>query len=207
MQYLGGRNVYGHVDTAMGAGWMKAGEGRRLSRDIERERPRLRSFLRRRIDNDADVEDILQDVFFELFEAYRLMQPIENVGAWLFRVARNRTVDFFRRKRRGPFAEPPREPEGEDDRLRIEELLPSPEAGPEAAYLYSVLVDEFNAALAALPAAQRDVFVAHELEGRSFRDLAAETGLGVNTLLSRKHYAVRSLRDRLQSIHDEFDDL
>lgn len=188
-----------------GAGRTDAGRGRLTAEEVERERPRLRNFIRRRVGNDADVEDILQDVFFELVEAYRLMQPLENVSAWLFRVARNRIVDFFRKERRGPFVEPPRDPDG-DDMLRIEEMLPSPEAGPESAYLYSVLVDEFNAALAALPAEQRDAFVAHELEGRSFRDLASESGLSVNTLLARKHYAVRYLRERLQYIHDEFTD-
>jgi len=135
------------------------------------------------------------------------MQPIENVGAWLFRVTRNRMADFFRRKRRGPFVDPPHDASAEDDRLRIEELLPSPEAGPEAACLYGVLMDEFTAALAGLPDTQREVFVAHELEGRSFRDLAAETGVSMNTLLSRKHYAVRYLRERLEDIRSEFEDL
>jgi RNA polymerase sigma factor (sigma-70 family) len=152
-----------------------------------------------------EVEDVLQDVFFELVEAYRLMKPIEEVGAWLFRVARNRIIDRFRKKRpeSSTMTTPIRDTE-EGDIGSLEDLLPSPDAGPEAAYARGVLLDELDAALEELPGEQRFVFVAHELEGRSFRELASETGVSVNTLLSRKHYAVLHLRRRLQNIYDEF---
>ena len=180
---------------------MTAERDRRLSAEIERERPRLRNFIRRRVANDADVEDILQDVFSELVEAYRLMQPIEQVGAWLFRVARNRIVDGFRKRKTEAIREPTQD---NDEALGLDELLPSPEAGPEAAYVRGVLLEELEAALDELSAEQRQVFIAHEIEGKSFKELAAETGLSVNTLLSRKHYAVRYLRRRLQALHDEF---
>jgi len=146
------------------------------------------------------AEDILQDVFYELVAAYRLMQPVEQVGAWLFRVARNRITDFFRKKKPEPLDDAGRDGEA----FALEDLLPSPEAGPEAVYARSVLLEELDAALDELPEEQREVFIAHELEGRSFKDLAAETGLSVNTLLSRKHYAVLHLRERLQDIYDEF---
>ncbi len=187
-----------------GAGWMTAEQERRLSAEFERARPRLRNFVRRRVANDADVEDILQEVFSELVEAYRLLQPIEQVSAWLFRVARNRIVDLFRRGKTRAISEVPQDDAGGKDGLRIDELLPSADAGPEAAYARRLLLEELDAALAELPAAQRNVFIAHEIEGKSFRELAAETGLSVNTLLSRKHYAVRYLRRRLQDIYDEF---
>lgn len=181
-------------------------QDRRIAETIEREQGRLRSFIRKRVP-DWDVEDVLQDVFFELVEASRLMKPIEQVGAWLFRVARNRIIDRFRKKKSEPPAARPRthdDGESEFASASLEELLPSPDAGPEAAYARGVLLDELDAALAELPEEQRFVFVAHELEGRSFRELSAETGIGVNTLLSRKHYAVRHLRRRLQKIYDEF---
>lgn len=177
-------------------------EHERIAADVAREGPRLRSFIRRRIANEADVEDILQDVFSELVLAYRLMQPIEHVGAWLFRVARNRITDSFRRRRTEPLGEIPADEEG-GEMLGLDELLPSREAGPEAAYLRHVLLAELDAALAELPPEQQAVFVAHEIEGRSFKALAAETGVGLNTLLSRKHYAVRHLRRRLQAIYED----
>lgn len=183
---------------------MTAEQGRRLSAEIERERPRLRNFIRRRVVNDADVEDILQDVFAELVEAWRLMQPVEQVGAWLLRVARNRIIDLFRKGKSRVVAEIPQHDVDADDGLHIEELLPSADAGPEAAYARQLLLEELDAALDELPATQRNIFIAHEIEGRSFRELAAETGLSVNTLLSRKHYAVRHLRRRLQNIYDAF---
>ena len=177
-----------------------AEQDRRISEAIEREQSRLRNFIRKRVPGELDAEDILQDVFFELVEAYRLMKPVEQVGAWLFRVARNRITDFFRKKK----------PEALDDAVTdgeafaLEDLLPSPEAGPEAAYARSVLLEELDAALDELPEEQRNVFVAHEIQGRSFKELAKETGLSVNTLLSRKHYAVLHLREHLQAIYDEF---
>jgi RNA polymerase sigma factor (sigma-70 family) len=176
---------------------------REITEIVDEERSRLRNFIRRRVPDPADAEDIVQEVFSELVEANRLLMPIEHVTGWLFRVARNRITDLFRRTRPETFSD--REVEGEDDDvLRIEDLLPSPEAGPEALYARRVLLQELEAALAELPAEQRAVFIAHELEGRSFKELAAESGVNVNTLLSRKRYAVLHLRTRLQNIHDEF---
>lgn len=169
-------------------------QDRQIAETIERERGRLGNFIRRRVP-EIDAEDVLQDVFFELVEAYRLMKPIEEAGAWLFRVARNRIIDRFRKKK--PVS-------AEREGGSLEDLLPSSDAGPEAAYARNVLLEELESAIRELPEEQRFVFVAHELEGRSFNDLAAETGVNLNTLLSRKHYAVLHLRERLQSIHDEF---
>jgi RNA polymerase sigma factor (sigma-70 family) len=170
---------------------------------IARERRRLLGFIRRRVADPGEAEDILQDVFYELVEAVRLMKPIEQVGAWLFRVARNRITDRFRRARSSVAAEPVDVDGDAEDRL--EDLLPAPGGGPEAAYARGLLLEELEAALDELPDAQREVFVAHELEGRSFKELAAASGVGINTLLARKHYAVRHLRGRLQAIYDEFD--
>jgi len=192
------------MDKAVGTLAMIAEQDRRLSEAIDRERGRLRNFIRRRVADEADAEDILQDVFYELIEAYRLMKPIEQVGAWLFRVARNRIIDVFRKKKPEAFSDR-RGQESEDrEMLTLEELLPSPEAGPEAEYARSILLEQLDAALDELPDDQRDVFIAHEIEGRSFKELSAETGVSVNTLLSRKHHAVLHLRSRLQSIYDEF---
>ncbi len=181
-------------------------QDRRIAETIEREQGRLRNFIRKRVPDRRDVEDVLQDVFFELVEAYRLVKPIEEVGAWLFRVARNRIIDRFRKKKPGSSNVAPLKLDYEEDgdAGSLEDLLPSPAAGPEAAYARGVLLNELAAALEELPEEQRFVFVAHELEGRSFRELALETGVSVNTLLSRKHYAVLHLRRRLQNIYDEF---
>jgi len=176
----------------------------RISAAIAREQSRLRNFIRKQVLDESDAEDILQEVFYELVQAYRLMRPIEQVGAWLFRVARNRITDLFRRRRAAPFRDSTRLEAEEGEQLSLEDLLPSPDAGPEAAYAREVLIDEIDAALDELPEEQREVFVAHELEGRSFIELAAETGLSMNTLLSRKHYAVLHLRRRLRAIYDEF---
>jgi RNA polymerase sigma factor (sigma-70 family) len=178
-------------------------QDRHISAVMAEEQSRLRSFIRRRVPNEADVEDLLQDVFFELVEASRLLKPIDYVTGWLFRVARNRITDFFRKKRPETFADAAVGDEG-GELLEIEDLLPSPEAGPEALYIRGVLLDELKSALAELPADQREVFLAHEVDGRSFKELAAETGVRINTLLSRKRYAVLHLRARLQRIHDEF---
>ena len=178
-------------------------QDRQIADVVARERPRLRSFIRRRVASDADADDLLQDVFAELVEAYRLLMPIEFVTGWLFRVARNRITDLFRKKRPEAFSDALQKDE-DGGLLDVEDLLPSPEAGPEAQYFRGLLLDELQRALAELPADQRDVFVAHELEGRSFKELAAESGVSVNTLLSRKRYAVLHLRKRLQSVHDEF---
>ena len=172
-------------------------QNRRLSDVIQREYRRLFQFIRKRVGDQGDAEDILQDVFYELIEAYRLMQPIEQVGAWLYRVARNRIIDRFRKQRPGDGTT-------EEGSLLLEELLPSPDAGPEAEYARGVLFDELEAAIDDLPEEQRSVFIAHELEGRSFKEIAGETGLNINTLLSRKRYAIAQLRRRLQAIYEEF---
>jgi RNA polymerase sigma factor (sigma-70 family) len=178
-------------------------QDRRITETVEREQARLRNFIRRRVADRADAEDILQDVFYEFVEAYRMLQPIEQAGAWLFRVARNRIIDLFREKRAGSISDPIGAGE-EGEPVSLEDLLPSPDAGPEAAYARKVLIEELENAVDELPEDQRQVFIAHEIVGRSFKDLAEETGLSVNTLLSRKHYAVLELRRRLQAIHEEF---
>jgi RNA polymerase sigma factor (sigma-70 family) len=178
-------------------------QDQRISEVVERERTRLRNFIGRRVADQLDVEDILQDVFRELVEANRLMKPIERVGAWLFRVAQNRITDLFRKKKPERFSEQAFVAE-DGQLLSIEDLLPSSDAGPEAAYARAVMLEELEDALGELPEEQRAVFVAHELEGLSFKELAAETGLNINTLLSRKHAAVVYLRQRLQGIYDEF---
>jgi len=178
-------------------------QDRQISAVIAEERPRLRNFIRKRVPNEADVEDLLQEVFYELVEAHRLLMPIDYVTGWLFRVARNRITDLFRKKKPEAFADTAIENE-DGELLQIEDLLPSGDAGPEALYIRNVLLDELELALAELPGEQREVFVEHELEGRSFKELSAESGVNVNTLLSRKRYAVLHLRHRLQSIHDEF---
>jgi RNA polymerase sigma factor (sigma-70 family) len=173
----------------------------RISEVVEREQARLRSFIRRRVPDPRDAEDILQEVFYELVEANRLLMPIEHLTGWLYRVARNRIIDLFRRRR--PEHSGATAPgEAAQD---LDDLLPSPEAGPEALYARRVLLDELIVALGELPKEQRETFVAHELEGRSFRELAAESGLSVNTLLSRKRYAVLRLRARLQGLYDELE--
>ena len=178
-------------------------QNRQISEIVAEERSRLRDFIRRRVPDPSDAEDIVQEVFYELVEANRLLMPIEHVTGWLFRVARNRITDLFRKKKPEAFSD--RAVEGEDgELLKIEDLLPSPDAGPEALYVRSVLLEELEFALDELPDEQREVFVAHELEGRSFKELSAESGVSVNTLLSRKRYAVLHLRERLQSLHDEF---
>ena len=178
-------------------------QDQRISEVVEREQSRLRNFIRRRVPDPRDAEDILQDVFYELVEANRLLMPIEHVTGWLFRVARNRITDLFRKKRPDRFTDAA--VAGEDDELlRLEDLLPSPAEGPEALYIRSLLLEELEQALGELPREQREVFIAHELEGRSFKEMAAATGASVNTLLSRKRYAVLHLRERLRDIFDEF---
>ena len=175
----------------------------RLSEVVKRERSRLLNFIRRHVPDPRDAEDILQDVFYKLVEANRLLMPIDHVTGWLFRVARNRITDLFRKKQPESFSDAA-VANDEDELLRLEDLLPSADAGPEAIYARNVLLDELALAIDELPEEQRAVFVAHELEGRSFKEMAAETGVSVNTLLSRKRYAVLHLRERLQSIYDEF---
>ena len=178
-------------------------QDQRISEVVERERSRLRNFIRRRVPDPRDAEDILQDVFYELVEANRLLMPIEHVTGWLFRVARNRIIDLFRKKKPESFSDAA-VADDDAERMQLEDLLPSPDAGPDALYARSVLLDELELALDELPEEQREVFVAHELEGRSFKQMAAETGVNVNTLLARKRYAVLHLRRRLQSIYDDF---
>jgi RNA polymerase sigma factor (sigma-70 family) len=172
----------------------------RIADIFRREQGRLRSFVRKRVANEGDAEDILQDVFYELVEAYRLMKPVEQAGAWLFRVARNRIIDLFRKQRPAQLTSIGDDPNAD---LTIEDLLPSPDAGPEALYARSLLWEELEAALAELPKEQREVFLAHEIDGRSFKQLSEETGVSVNTLLSRKRYAVLHLRARLKEINEE----
>ena len=178
-------------------------EDQGISAVVKREQPRLRNFIRRRVGDPRDAEDVLQDVLYELVEANRLLMPIEHVTGWLFRVARNRITDLFR-KRRPESLSDTAVPDEDDEWLQLEDLLPSPDAGPEALYARSALLHELELAVDELPEEQRKVFVAHELEGRSFKEIAAETGVSINTLLSRKRYAVLHLRERLQSIYDEF---
>src|SRR5438270_11112435 len=177
-------------------------QDRRISETVERERGKLRNFIRRRVPDPGDAEDILQDVFYELVEANRLLMPIEHITGWLFRVARNRITDLFRKKKPESFSDAAVADE-DDEILRFEDLLPSPDAGPEALYARNVFLDELELAVDELPEEQREVFVAHELEGRSFKDMAAQTGVSVSTLLSRKRYAVLHLRERLRSVYDE----
>jgi len=192
------------MEEAPSMEWMTAEQDQRISEAIEREQGRLRNFIRKRVADEGDADDILQDVFYELVEAYRLMKPIEQVGAWLFRVARNRITDLFRKRKPEALGKEPISMAEDGELLMLEDLLPSPAAGPEAEYARNVLLEELDDALEELPEEQREVFIAHELEGRSFKELAAETGLSVNTLLSRKRYAVLHLRRRLQAIHSEF---
>jgi RNA polymerase sigma factor (sigma-70 family) len=191
------------VSETVSVNRMALDQNLRITEVIEREQSRLRSFIRRRVPDPRDAEDILQDVFSRLVEANRLLMPIDHVTGWLFRVARNRITDLLRRKKAQRFSDAAVEDDGGDP-LRIEDLLPSADAGPEALYARNLLLEELELALDELPEDQREVFVAHELEGRSFRELSAESGVSVNTLLSRKRYAVLHLRERLQRIHDEF---
>lgn len=191
------------MDDALTHSSLMPDQDERISRAVEQESARLRNFIRRYVSDPAEAEDVLQDVFYELVQAYRMMKPVEQVAAWLFRVARNRTIDLFRKRKREQVGTPVVENE-EGELLRLEDLLPSPEAGPEAAYARTVLLEELDAALDELPAEQRDVFIAHEMMGQSFKEIAAETGVPLNTLLSRKRYAVLHLRERLRAIYKEF---
>jgi RNA polymerase sigma factor (sigma-70 family) len=178
-------------------------QDRRIIEAVEREQARLRNFIRRHVADREDAEDILQEVFYEFVVAYRLLKPVERVSGWLFRVARNRIIDLFRKRKPGSLNDPAAL-DDDGQALVLEDLLPSPDAGPEAAYAREVLLEELDSAIDELPQEQREIFIAHEIEGRSFKELAVETGVGVNTLLSRKRYAVLQLRRRLQAIHDEF---
>jgi RNA polymerase sigma factor (sigma-70 family) len=192
------------MDEALRNQWRMTQQDQRISEAINREYARLRSFIRKRVADQADAEDIVQEVFYELIEAYRMMKPVEQVTACLFRVARNRITDLFRSKQRTALRSEPLPIAEDGTELQLDDLLPSPDAGPEAAYVRGVLLEELEAAVDELPAEQREVFLAHELMGYSFNEIAQQTGVGVNTLLSRKHYAVVQLRRRLQSIYEEF---
>src|SRR6266852_8297633 len=177
-------------------------QDQRISEVVKREQSRLRNFIRRHVPDPGDAEDILQDVFYRLVEANRLLMPIEHVTGWLFRVARNRITDLFRKKQPENFSDMS-VAEEDDEGVQFEDLLPSPDAGPEALYVRNLLLEQLKLALNELPKEQREVFIAHELEGRSFKELADKTGVSVNTLLSRKRYAVLHLRERLQRVYDE----
>ncbi|MBW4037794.1 MAG: sigma-70 family RNA polymerase sigma factor [Acidobacteria bacterium] len=183
-----------------GPQWTVSEQNEFIAEAMERDGSRLRRFIRRRVLDTGDAEDVLQDVFYELIEAYRLMKPAEQMTAWLYRVARNRITDLFRRQKAASLQETV---SGEEDAATLEDLLPSLEAGPDAVFARNVMLDELDEALEDLPAEQREVFVAHEIVGRSFKELAEETGVSVNTLLSRKRYAVLALRRRLQEIHED----
>jgi RNA polymerase sigma factor (sigma-70 family) len=183
--------------------WMTSQQDRRISEAVEDEGPRLLNFIRKRVADEADAQDVLQEVFYEFVQAYRLMKPIEQSSAWLFRVARNRIIDLYRKRRNDPLSEELTVLEN-GEWLKLEDLLPSPDSGPEAVFARSLLLAELDDALEELPEEQREVFIAHELEGRSFKEIAAETGISLNTLLSRKHYAVLHLRRRLQALYSEF---
>ncbi|PCE25425.1 RNA polymerase subunit sigma-24 [Paraburkholderia acidicola] len=177
-----------------------------ITATVVRERARLGNFIRQRVRDPGDAEDILQDVFFEFVEAYRLPAPIEQASAWLFHVARNRIIDRFRKKKELPIADMAGGSDSDDDsEYRLDLALPSQDAGPEAVYARSVLLKALQNALDELPPEQREVFVAHELDGQSFKELAAASGVGVNTLLARKRYAVLHLRKRLQTVYDELE--
>jgi RNA polymerase sigma factor (sigma-70 family) len=189
------------MDTTLAYNALMAEQDKRIAETVTRERGRLGNFIRRRVPDASEAEDILQDVFYEFVEAYRLPESIEQVGAWLFRVARNRIIDRFRKRKEEQLPEV----FGEDgEGIWLDEVLPSADAGPEAAFARSVLLEELYAALDELPEVQRAVFIAHELDGRSFSELAEESGVRVNTLLARKRYAVLHLRAKLKDIYDEF---
>lgn len=175
-------------------------QDRLIDEAVKRDESRLRSFIRRRVGDIGDAEDVLQEVFSELVGAYRMMEPAEEMSAWLFRVARNRITDLFRRRKTMSL----NDPVNDESDATLEDLLPSPAAGPDAEYARAVLLEELDDAIDELPAAQRDVFVAHEVMGRSFKEIAAETGESINTLLSRKRYAVLHLRKRLKDIHRDY---
>jgi RNA polymerase sigma factor (sigma-70 family) len=179
-------------------------QDQRISEVVKRERSRLSNFIRRRVPDPLDAEDVLQDVFYRLVEANRLLMPIEQITGWLFRVARNRITDLFRKKEPENFSDLA-VADDDDEMLRFEDLLPSPDDGPEALFARNVLLEDMKAALAELPQEQREVFLAHEIEGRSFKEIAEKSGVSVNTLLSRKRYAVLHLRERLQRVYDEFE--
>jgi RNA polymerase sigma factor (sigma-70 family) len=181
--------------------WTMSEQDQFLAEAMEREEPRLRSFIRKRVLDTSDAEDVLQDVFYELISAYRMMKPVEQVTAWMFRVARNRITDLFRRRKTVSLNEPV---SADEETATLEDLLPSPDAGPDAVFARGVLLEALEEALEELPEVQREVFLAHEVLGRSFAEMSEETGVRVNTLLARKRYAVLHLRERLKNMQEEF---
>jgi RNA polymerase sigma factor (sigma-70 family) len=191
------------MQEALPKQWPMTEQDQRISEAVSRNEPKLRNFIRRRVADQSEAEDILQDVLYELVEAYRMLKPVEQVTAWLFRVARNRIIDLFRGQKREALRIEP-ETALEDGEASLDGMLPFPDAGPDAAYARSVLLEELDEALDELPDEQREVFVAHELMGYSFKEIAEQSGVTVNTLLSRKHYAVLHLRERLRSLYEEF---
>jgi len=170
------------------------------------QRARLQGFVRSQIGDSADVEDIVQEVFYELTAAEQLMQPIGQLGAWLLRVARNRIIDRFRKRAREQRLTVSLDEQDHEAASLLESLTLPEQSGPEADYARAALAASLEEALGELPAEQRNVFVAHEIEGRSFRELAAASGLSINTLLSRKHTAVRYLRERMREVYEELFD-
>ena len=201
------------MDAALARHLSPGAQDREIASTVRRERGRLLAFIRASIADVAEAEDVLQEALYELVLAYRLMQPVEQAGAWLRRVARNRIIDRFRRKRveRRAVAAPESEaaaPQAAEDEVSLdpvlEDPLPAPDGGPESAVMRELLLAEIGAALAELPPEQREVFVAHEIEGVSFKELAARTGVSLNTLLSRKRYAVLYLQERLRVAWDEW---
>ena len=202
--FLSPIRLHFQMDEALRKQWPTVDQDQRISEAVSREQSRLRNFIRRRVADPGDAEDILQEVFYELVEAYRVMKPVEQVTAWMFRVARNRIIDLFRKQGREALHTQATPVSEEGETLLLEDLLPSPDKGPEAAYARTVLLEQLDDALEELPAEQREIFLAHELMGYSFKELSAQTGVNVNTLLSRKHLAVRHLRERLRAIYDEF---
>lgn len=191
------------MEAAPNMEWMTTEQDRRISQAVKDEGARLRNFIRKRVPDPSDVEDILQDVFYKLVEANRLLIPIEHITGWLFQVARNRITDLFRKKLPENFSDLAVVDE-EDELAQFEDLLPSADAGPEALYARNLLLRELEQALDELPEEQRQAFIAHEFEGRSFKEIAAETGVSINTLLSRKRYAVMHLREQLRRVYEEF---
>jgi RNA polymerase sigma factor (sigma-70 family) len=181
--------------------WTISEQDQFIAEALERDEPRLRSFIRKRVLDSGDAEDVLQDVFYELIEAYRMMKPMEQVTAWLYRVARNRITDLFRRQKSVSLSDPVTD---DDESWSLEDLLPSADDGPEAVYVRNLMFEVIDEALDELPENQRDVFVSHELLGQSFKEISEETGVTVNTLLSRKRYAVLHLRKRLQEMDESF---
>jgi RNA polymerase sigma factor (sigma-70 family) len=192
------------MDAALGDALTPSLQDREITATVQRERGRLLEFIRRRIGDAAEAEDVLQDTLYELVVAYRMTQPVEHAGAWLARVARNRIIDRFRRKRPELLADQARARGANDEDGAFEELLPAEDDGPESAGMRELLLEEIQTGLGELPPAQREVFLAHEIDGLSFRELSARSGVSVNTLLSRKRSAVLYLQERLRAVWDDW---